>query len=78
MNNRNTRKESEMCSKLTIKTSERRQLTYFTPFSSVSIVDFEHVKVIWEADINHLKPNQKYLTNQEIFFSSTIWDTGIC
>ena len=36
VNNRNTRKRCEMCSKLTIK-------TYFTPFSSVSIVAFEQV-----------------------------------
>ena len=38
---KNTRKRCEICSKLTIKTTERRYLwTYFTPFSSVSIVDF--------------------------------------
>ena len=36
VNNKNTRKRCEMCSKLTIK-------TYFTPFSSVSIVAFEQV-----------------------------------
>ena len=45
----------EICSKLTIKTAEQRQrhlsgvfiafLTYFTPFSSVFIVDFEQVNV---------------------------------
>ena len=42
--NRNTRKRCEICSKLTIKTPER---TYFTPFSSVSIIDLEQVNVRW-------------------------------
>ena len=50
--NRNTRKRSEICSKLTIKSTERRQrrrfYCYFTPFSSVSIIDFEQVNVSWE------------------------------
>ena len=40
-----TRKRCEICSKLTIKTPERRQC--FTPFSTVSIVDFEQVNVSW-------------------------------
>ena len=35
MKNKNTRKRCEICSDLTIK----------TPFSNVSIVDFEHVNV---------------------------------
>ena len=56
VNNRETRKRCEICSKLTIKTSKRHhwrhycQLwTYFTPFSSVSIVDFycRQVNVGW-------------------------------
>ena len=49
VNNRNTRKSYEICSKLTIKTPERHQWlwTYFTAFSSVSIVDFEQVNVSW-------------------------------
>ena len=42
-----TLEQSEICSKLTIKTSERRQ-TYFTPCSSVSIVDFKQVNAGWE------------------------------
>ena len=77
-NNRNTRRKYEICSKLTIKTPERRRLyfpvfgqnrrfcqntgkygwrrsdvfycqlwTYFTPFSKVSIADFEQVNVSW-------------------------------
>ena len=37
VNNRNTRERCEICLKLTIKTPERR----FTPFSTVSIVDFD-------------------------------------
>ena len=40
VNDRNTRKKCEICSKLTIKTPKR-----FTNFSSVSIVDFEKVNV---------------------------------
>ena len=50
-NKRNTRNCCETCPKLTLKTQERCQwhrsgvfivtLTYFTLFSSVSIVDFE-------------------------------------
>ena len=56
VNNRDTRKRREICSKLTIKTSKRHhwrhycQLwTYFTSFSSVSIVDFHcrQVNVGW-------------------------------
>ena len=54
----------EICSKLTtIKTPERRQWrcsgvfivmfwTYFTPFSSVPIVDFEQVIVSWLPNMN--------------------------
>ena len=41
-NNRNTRKMCEICSKLIIKSPER-QRHQFTPFSSVSFVDFEQV-----------------------------------
>ena len=56
--NRNTRTRSEICSKITIKTPERRHeprcdafivnFTYFTCYSSVSIVDFEQVNVCQE------------------------------
>ena len=38
-------KRYEICSKLIIKTPERRQF-----FSSVSIVDFEQLNVSWEAN----------------------------
>ena len=51
VNNRNTRKRCEICSKLTIK----------TPFSSVSIVNFEQVNADWDRSmwfcqsmLNHL------------------------
>ena len=55
----NTRASPGICSKLTIKTPERRQWrrsgvfivnfeTYFSPCSSASIVNFEHVIVGWE------------------------------
>ena len=54
VNKRNIRKISGLCSKLTIKTPERRDvvlvillLTYFTPFYSVSIAAFEQVNANW-------------------------------
>ena len=52
MNHRKTRKRCEICSTLTIKTPDGHDVfwcfysllwTYFTPFSSVSIVHFEQV-----------------------------------
>ena len=45
VNNRNTRTRCEICSNLTIKIPERCH--YFTPYSSVSIVNFEHVIADW-------------------------------
>ena len=47
IDNKNTRKRCEICSKLTIKTTERRHWPriYFTSFSIVSIVDFEQLNV---------------------------------
>ena len=55
VNNRNTTKRCEICSKLTIKTPTWRHWrrsgffggfwTYFTPISSVYIVDFEQIDV---------------------------------
>ena len=59
VNNRNTTKKCEICSKLTIKRPQqclwRRsgvfiisfEKTYFTVFSSVFVVDFEQVNVSW-------------------------------
>ena len=44
VNNRNTR--CEICSKLTTKIPERR--TFFTPCSSISIVNFEQVNAGWD------------------------------
>ena len=44
VNNRNTKRRCEICSKLTIKTPERR---YFTACSSVSIVNVEPVNAHW-------------------------------
>ena len=58
VNNRNTKTRYEICSKLTIKASERHQWrrcfhcqlwTYFTSWSSVSIVNFEQVNAGWIA-----------------------------
>ena len=46
-NNRNKRTSCEICSKLTLKTPENIWI-YFTPCSSVSIVNFEQVNTRWE------------------------------
>ena len=58
VNNRNSRARCEICSKLTIKTSERRQwrrsgvfivnFEHISPCSSISIVNFEHIFAGWE------------------------------
>ena len=55
MNNSNTRKRCEICSKLTIKSPQRRSNVFivnfehisyfFTPVSSVSAVGFEQINV---------------------------------
>ena len=60
VNIRNSRTGYGLCSKLTIKTPERRKMVsiwclycycYFTPFSSVSVVNFEQVNSDWVANI---------------------------
>ena len=51
VNNRNTRARCGICSKLTIKTPERR---YLTPCSSDFMINFEQVNAGWE-DINAFK-----------------------
>ena len=53
VNNRNTRTRCEISSKLTIKTPERCQWTYFTPCCSVSIVNFEQVNTGWGRTFVH-------------------------
>ena len=67
MNNKSTRNRCQICSKLTIKTSERRHgrrsgvfIINFEHishlFSSVSTVDFEQVNVSWvTVSWNNLK-----------------------
>ena len=63
VSNRNSRKRCEICTKLTIKTPERRHWRrsgifivniehIFIPFSSVSIADFEQVNVAGKLWIN--------------------------
>ena len=51
VNNGNTRTKSEICSKLIIKTPERQIYcllwTYFTPCSSLSIVNFGQINTDW-------------------------------
>ena len=56
VNNGNTWKGCEIYSNLPIKTPERRHWlwTYFTPFSRVSIVDFEQVNVSKVMPSRHL------------------------
>ena len=58
VNNSNTRTSCEICSKLTIKIPERSR--YFTPCSSVSIVNFEHRL----CDINWTKVRQCRSANE--------------
>ena len=48
VNNRNTRTTCEICSKLTIKTSERRQWHR----SGVDIVNFEYVNADWVTTLH--------------------------
>ena len=80
VNNRNTKTRRKTCSKLTIKFEH---LTYFTPCSSVSIVDFEKVNAVWVySDHRDLYLHvqiilvvfylQKLLTKREIIFL-VIW-----
>ena len=47
VSNRSTRTRCEICSKLTIKTSERRQWRLVC--SSFSVANFEHVIARWEG-----------------------------
>ena len=61
VNNRNTRPRCEICSKLTIKAPP-----YFTPCSSVSIVNFEHVNADWVMQLILLGPYVKDLDWNEI------------
>ena len=67
-NNKNIWKRCQMCSKLTMSTTEKRQSrrsgvfiilvswTYSTPISNVSIVEFEQVNIWWEDPIFCIKP----------------------
>ena len=52
VSNRNTRNRCEICSTLTIRTTK----PYFTPFSSVSIVDILEVNIQWDL-VNCVLPN---------------------
>ena len=58
VNNRNTRKKREICSKLAITTSEQHQCRHFgvllLSLSSVSIVEFEQVNGSWAIFIEKL------------------------
>ena len=51
VNNRNTRKRCEICSKLTVKTPEQRYWHLF----SVSIVDFKQVNLSWVESFYNIK-----------------------
>ena len=53
VNNRNTRTRCEICSKLIIKTPERRHCL-LVPCSSVSIVNFDQVNAGWENSLELL------------------------
>ena len=79
VNNKDTRKSCEICSKLTIKLPERRHqrcfgvfnvnfkhISYFTSFFSVSIVDFEQVNVTW-VDTDFLQTKSEYIVENNIY-----------
>ena len=62
VNNRNTRKRCETCTKVTKKNTRTTSVTlfwclysklwtYFTPLSSVLIVDFEQANFSWEVSV---------------------------
>ena len=81
VNNWNNRKRCEIL-KLTIKTPEQRywscsgvfivNWSYFTPFSSVSTVNFEQVNVswVWTLEVNQVKYKFSKGLNCNIFFST--------
>ena len=74
-NNRNTRTRCEICSKSTIKTQERRLVSFwclycwlwtdFTPCYSVSIVNFEQVNAGWVI--------RRWIFNLQISLQWIIW-----
>ena len=61
VNNRNTRTRYERCSKLTIKTPERRHWRS----SSVFVVNFEQVNVAW-GRFNQVKILRPIFTNSAV------------
>ena len=72
VNNRNTRKRCEICSKLTIKTPQRRStvfivnfehISYLHLFSSVSTVGFEQVNVCWVPPYQFINVDITYCCN---------------
>ena len=73
VNNSNTRKRCEICLKLTIKSVQRRstvfivnfeQISYlFTPFFSVSSVNFEEVNVCWVPPDQFINAEITYCCN---------------
>ena len=52
VDNRNTRKRCEICSKLTIKIPEWLTLNIFHTCSTVSVVNFEHVIAGWDTSLS--------------------------
>ena len=86
-NNKNIRKRCETCSKLTMKRSERRLTylipfdvlkyfwTYFTPFSTVSVVDFEQVNISCDVPFISMlfQYPAKLLLSQHLLFSGQQW-----
>ena len=74
INNRNTRTRCKISSKLTIKTPEWRLAllltfwVYFTPCSSVSIVNFEHVIADWEetSRVRWFNKSSKYYQEKTV------------
>ena len=73
VNNSNTRKRCEICSKLTIKSPQRRSTVFivnfehvshlFNPFSSVSTVGFEQVNICWVPPYQFMNVEINYCCN---------------
>ena len=88
--NRNNRKRCDICSKLTIKTTERRHvnevvlmslsltLNIFHPFSqyfpSISIAVFEQVNVCWKASPHRYPRRSCKLRMQHVFNMKHQWN----
>ena len=80
VNNRNTRKGYEICTSFSSSWCFYSLLwIYFTPFSGVSIVDFEQVNVNWVDTLRPIFPSSMYPSygNQPIDWQSKSFDWSL-